>query len=119
MFFFTHVILLIIPNSLSLFVILSCVVFRPPGHHSQRSEANGFCVFNNVAIATLYAKKHYNLNRYRVDYGMRDKMVLACATGNEPLAVALSGFHVFRVLIVDWDIHHGQGVQYCFEEDSR
>lgn len=46
-------------------------------------------------------------------------MVLACATGNEPLAVALSGFHVFRVLIVDWDIHHGQGVQYCFEEDSR
>ncbi|XP_060770411.1 polyamine deacetylase HDAC10 isoform X2 [Neoarius graeffei] len=58
---------------------------RPPGHHSQRSEANGFCVFNNVAIATLYAKKHYNLN---------------------------------RVLIVDWDIHHGQGVQYCFEEDS-
>ncbi|XP_058264902.1 polyamine deacetylase HDAC10 isoform X1 [Hemibagrus wyckioides] len=58
---------------------------RPPGHHSQRSEASGFCVFNNVAIATLYAKKHYNLN---------------------------------RVLIVDWDIHHGQGVQYCFEEDS-
>ncbi|XP_043083593.1 polyamine deacetylase HDAC10 [Puntigrus tetrazona] len=57
---------------------------RPPGHHSQRSAANGFCVFNNVAIAALYAKKNYNLN---------------------------------RVLIVDWDIHHGQGVQYCFEED--
>lgn len=57
---------------------------RPPGHHSQRSAANGFCVFNNVAIAALYAKKHYNLN---------------------------------RVLIVDWDVHHGQGVQYCFEED--
>ncbi|KAM9495781.1 polyamine deacetylase HDAC10-like isoform 1-T1 [Clarias gariepinus] len=58
---------------------------RPPGHHSQRSEASGFCVFNNVAIAALYAKKHYNVN---------------------------------RVLIVDWDVHHGQGVQYCFEEDS-
>uniref|UniRef100_A0AAR2LF87 Histone deacetylase domain-containing protein n=1 Tax=Pygocentrus nattereri TaxID=42514 RepID=A0AAR2LF87_PYGNA len=57
---------------------------RPPGHHSQRSEASGFCVFNNVAIAAHYAKKHYNLN---------------------------------RVLIVDWDIHHGQGVQYSFEED--
>ncbi|XP_051739909.1 polyamine deacetylase HDAC10 [Ctenopharyngodon idella] len=57
---------------------------RPPGHHSQRSAANGFCVFNNVAIAALYAKKNYNLN---------------------------------RVLIVDWDVHHGQGVQYCFEED--
>ncbi|TSK13485.1 Histone deacetylase 10 [Bagarius yarrelli] len=57
----------------------------PPGHHSQRCEASGFCVFNNVAIAALYAKQHYKLN---------------------------------RVLIVDWDIHHGQGVQYCFEEDS-
>ncbi|XP_028814187.1 polyamine deacetylase HDAC10 [Denticeps clupeoides] len=57
---------------------------RPPGHHSQRSAANGFCVFNNVAIAALYAKKHYDVK---------------------------------RVLIVDWDIHHGQGVQYCFEED--
>uniref|UniRef100_A0A673HY78 Histone deacetylase domain-containing protein n=1 Tax=Sinocyclocheilus rhinocerous TaxID=307959 RepID=A0A673HY78_9TELE len=57
---------------------------RPPGHHSQRSAANGFCVFNNVAIAALHATKNYNLK---------------------------------RVLIVDWDIHHGQGVQYCFEED--
>lgn len=57
---------------------------RPPGHHSQRSAANGFCVFNNVAIAALYAKKNYNLD---------------------------------RILIVDWDVHHGQGVQYCFEED--
>nr|7KUV_A Chain A, Polyamine deacetylase HDAC10 [Danio rerio] len=57
---------------------------RPPGHHSQRSAANGFCVFNNVAFAALYAKKNYNLN---------------------------------RILIVDWDVHHGQGIQYCFEED--
>uniref|UniRef100_A0A6Q2WWC9 Histone deacetylase domain-containing protein n=1 Tax=Esox lucius TaxID=8010 RepID=A0A6Q2WWC9_ESOLU len=34
---------------------------RPPGHHSQRSAANGFCVFNNVAIAAQYAKKHYGV----------------------------------------------------------
>lgn len=57
---------------------------RPPGHHSQRSESNGFCLFNNVAIAAEYAKKKYNLQ---------------------------------RILIVDWDIHHGQGIQYIFEED--
>lgn len=24
-----------------------------------------------------------------------------------------------RVLIVDWDVHHGQGVQYAFQEDPR
>ncbi|XP_074871516.1 polyamine deacetylase HDAC10 isoform X3 [Carettochelys insculpta] len=57
---------------------------RPPGHHSQRNAANGFCVFNNVAIAAQYAKKRYGLQ---------------------------------RILIVDWDVHHGQGIQYIFEED--
>lgn len=57
---------------------------RPPGHHSMRSAANGFCVFNNVSIAAKYAKQKYGLK---------------------------------RVLIVDWDVHHGQGVQYCFEDD--
>ncbi|XP_054631717.1 polyamine deacetylase HDAC10 isoform X2 [Dunckerocampus dactyliophorus] len=59
-------------------------LIRPPGHHSMRSAANGFCVFNNVAIAAKYAQQ-----KYRVQ----------------------------RVLIVDWDIHHGQGVQYAFEDD--
>uniref|UniRef100_A0A672HGP8 Histone deacetylase domain-containing protein n=1 Tax=Salarias fasciatus TaxID=181472 RepID=A0A672HGP8_SALFA len=57
---------------------------RPPGHHSMRDAACGFCTFNNVAIAAQYAKQKYGLK---------------------------------RVLIVDWDIHHGQGVQYCFEDD--
>ncbi|KAJ7329645.1 hypothetical protein JRQ81_015819 [Phrynocephalus forsythii] len=57
---------------------------RPPGHHSQRSAANGFCIFNNVAIAAKYAQRKYGLQ---------------------------------RILIVDWDVHHGQGTQYIFSED--
>jgi acetoin utilization deacetylase AcuC-like enzyme len=28
---------------------------RPPGHHAERSEATGFCLFNNVAVAAEYA----------------------------------------------------------------
>ncbi|NWX41860.1 HDA10 deacetylase, partial [Steatornis caripensis] len=59
---------------------------RPPGHHSQRNAANGFCLFNNVAIAAQYAKLKYGLQ---------------------------------RILIVDWDVHHGQGTQYIFAEDPR
>ncbi|XP_052016598.1 polyamine deacetylase HDAC10 isoform X2 [Apodemus sylvaticus] len=57
---------------------------RPPGHHSQRAAANGFCVFNNVAIAAQHAKQKYGLQ---------------------------------RILIVDWDVHHGQGIQYIFNDD--
>lgn len=36
---------------------------RPPGHHSQKAAANGFCVFNNVAIAVKHAKQKYGLQR--------------------------------------------------------
>uniref|UniRef100_A0A670Y9C9 Histone deacetylase 10 n=1 Tax=Pseudonaja textilis TaxID=8673 RepID=A0A670Y9C9_PSETE len=59
-------------------------LIRPPGHHSQRSAANGFCIFNNVAIAAKYAQRKYGLQ---------------------------------RILIVDWDVHHGQGIQYAFDDD--
>lgn len=37
---------------------------RPPGHHSMRSAASGFCVFNNVAIAARYAKQKHGAKRY-------------------------------------------------------
>ncbi|XP_035500173.2 histone deacetylase 6 [Scophthalmus maximus] len=59
-------------------------VIRPPGHHAQANQANGFCVFNNVAIAARYAQTTHSVS---------------------------------RVLIVDWDVHHGQGIQYLFQED--
>ncbi|KAG1972143.1 histone deacetylase 6 isoform X2 [Pimephales promelas] len=57
---------------------------RPPGHHAQADKMNGYCMFNNLAIAARYAQKQHGVE---------------------------------RVLIVDWDVHHGQGIQYIFEED--
>uniref|UniRef100_A0A3Q3WE58 Protein deacetylase HDAC6 n=1 Tax=Mola mola TaxID=94237 RepID=A0A3Q3WE58_MOLML len=59
-------------------------VVRPPGHHAQSSTSNGYCIFNNVAIAAQYARRRHSVS---------------------------------RVLIVDWDVHHGQGIQYLFQED--
>jgi acetoin utilization deacetylase AcuC-like enzyme len=57
---------------------------RPPGHHAEMERAMGFCLFNNVAIATRYVQKKHGLT---------------------------------RVLIVDWDVHHGNGTQHSFEND--
>ena len=57
---------------------------RPPGHHAEAGRAMGFCLFNNVAIATRYIQRRYGLT---------------------------------RVLIVDWDVHHGNGTQHSFEDD--
>jgi acetoin utilization deacetylase AcuC-like enzyme len=59
---------------------------RPPGHHAERDKAMGFCLFNNVAIAAMYAIRTFNLE---------------------------------RILIVDWDVHHGNGTQHSFYEDPR
>ena len=58
---------------------------RPPGHHARPSNAMGFCVFNNIAIAAKYAQQHYGLR---------------------------------RVVIIDWDVHHGNGTQEMFYADG-
>ena len=42
-----------------------CAV-RPPGHHAGRSEAMGFCFFNNVAIAAKYALQRHRLQRVAI-----------------------------------------------------
>ncbi|CDW72549.1 histone deacetylase hda1 [Stylonychia lemnae] len=63
-----------------------CII-RPPGHHAYHNHPAGFCLFNNVAIATK---------------------------------VALSApYNLERVLIFDWDIHHGDGTQALFYDDPR
>ena len=60
-----------------------CAV-RPPGHHAEHDRAMGFCYFANVAIAALYAKTQW---------------------------------HVERIGIIDFDVHHGNGTQHILEED--
>lgn len=62
-----------------------CAV-RPPGHHAEGSTPMGFCLFNNAAVAAMYAKEKYNLK---------------------------------RILILDWDVHHGNGTQEIFYEDDQ
>jgi len=42
-----------------------CAV-RPPGHHASADTAMGFCLFNNVAIATSHALERHGLSRISI-----------------------------------------------------
>lgn len=39
---------------------------RPCGHHAERARAMGFCLFSNIAIAGLYARKKHGAERIAV-----------------------------------------------------
>ena len=32
-------------------------LIRPPGHHAMKGECNGFCIFNNIAVAGKFLKR--------------------------------------------------------------
>jgi acetoin utilization deacetylase AcuC-like enzyme len=42
------------------------VAVRPPGHHTERARAMGFCLFNNAAIAARHAQKRHGVERAAV-----------------------------------------------------
>ena len=68
-------------------------LMRPPGHHAERNRVMGFCYFNNIAIAVA--------------------RVLEGKGGGDhkpPLQ---------RVVIVDFDCHHGNGTEDIFLGDQR
>lgn len=57
---------------------------RPPGHHAFADHGEGFCLFNNIAIAAQTARSDFGLD---------------------------------RVLIVDFDVHHGNGTNAIYYDD--
>ena len=59
-------------------------IVRPPGHHASVSEIEGFCLFNNIAVAVRHAQKKYGVE---------------------------------RVVVLDFDVHHGNGTQAIFYND--
>ena len=36
---------------------------RPPGHHAEVDKPYGFCFYNNVAVAAMYAIKKHRLKK--------------------------------------------------------
>jgi acetoin utilization deacetylase AcuC-like enzyme len=42
-----------------------CAV-RPPGHHAERSQAMGFCFFNNIAIVARHLQESHGIERVAI-----------------------------------------------------
>src|SRR5512135_8017 len=57
---------------------------RPPGHHAFPDHGEGFCLFNNIAVAAKTARAEFKID---------------------------------RVLIIDFDVHHGNGTNSIFYND--
>ena len=56
-------------------------IVRPPGHHADQSQAMGYCLLNNAAIAAMHLLQNRGLS---------------------------------KILILDFDAHHGNGTQQIF-----
>lgn len=41
-------------------------IVRPPGHHAEKDIACGFCIFNNIAVAAMYAVQFHHVKRYNI-----------------------------------------------------
>ena len=39
---------------------------RPPGHHAEKGQAMGFCIFNNIAIGAAHALAEHGLSRVAI-----------------------------------------------------
>lgn len=66
-----------------------CLV-RPPGHHAEKDVGKGFCIFNNIALGAMHARHLYQQQHPGERY---------------------------RIAIVDYDVHHGNGTQQAFWSD--
>ncbi|PWY97481.1 hypothetical protein BCV70DRAFT_166948 [Testicularia cyperi] len=65
-------------------------IVRPPGHHAEPHKSMGFCFYNNVAVATRFLQQKYHEGPNKIK----------------------------KILILDWDVHHGNGTQKAFESDA-
>ena len=79
---------------------------RPPGHHAERDQSMGFCLYNNIAAGAAYALEEHGMERVAIldfdvhhgngteDIFQDEDRVLFCSTFQHP-------FYPFTPLLPD------------------
>ena len=77
-------------------------VVRPPGHHAE-------------VRMTPFVSFFFNYS------DQADKSLGFCLMNNVAIAAeyALKTHGLKRILILDWDVHHGNGTQHMFYDDPK
>ncbi|MBL0938159.1 MAG: histone deacetylase [Gemmatimonadaceae bacterium] len=84
--------------------------------------AGAGCVLDGVDLAfSGQALRNFSAVRPPGHHAVRDRSMGFCLFGNVAIAAhyAIARHACERVLIVDWDVHHGNGTQALVEHDSR
>ena len=80
------------------------------------------CVLDGVDMAMDgRARRSFSAVRPPGHHALRDRAMGFCIFGTVAIAAhyAIAQHHCARVLIVDWDVHHGNGTQALVEHDPR
>ena len=78
------------------------VACRPPGHHAENRLAMGFCLFNNVAVAAAYLRRHHGVERVAiVDWDVHH--------GNGTQHAFEADPSVFYASLHQWPLYPGTG----------
>ena len=74
---------------------------RPPGHHASSESFGSYCLLNTVAVAA----------RALLSGGGGESGVKSGGEGGEKVDGGGAAPLARRVLVIDWDVHHGDGTQ--------
>ncbi len=91
-------------------------------HHAKKAEASGFCYVNDIVLGILELLKVSAWREGQASwYQLMPSASGRCGAEHaEPLRVRAMSLQVFpRVLYVDIDIHHGDGVEEAFYLTDR
>ena len=77
---------------------------RPPGHHAERDQGRGFCLYNNIAVAILEAQAQQLVERVAVvDWDVHH--------GNGTQALVEDDPRVRYVSLHQWPLYPGTGLE--------